>query len=173
VATQQAEQQGRPTSEGAKEKTQEIAAQAKEQVQQTAGDVKQKASDQMRQQLNVRSTELGGQADGYARALDAAAERLQQDGDEAGARAAHQAREQVQRLSGYLIEADADRFIGDLEAFSRRRPWAAAALGFASGFVAARFLKASAEGRYQGSRPPRELGRPYTPTGEATVYGAP
>jgi hypothetical protein len=174
VATQQAEQQG-VTSEQATPNVQDPATQAKEQAQQSAEDVKEKVSVQVRRQLNRRSDELGQQTAGYARALHATADQLQRQGNDAEAKAAHRAGEQVQRLAGYLTESDADRFLGDAEAFARRQPWAAGAIAFAAGFVAARFLKASADGGFQGSRPlraePRRESLPAADT--ASVYGAP
>jgi hypothetical protein len=39
-----------------------------------------------------------------------------------------------------------------VEDFARRRPWLVAGIGFAVGLAASRFLKASSERRYTGSR---------------------
>jgi hypothetical protein len=51
-------------------------------------------------------------------------------------------------LGSYLKSADADRILGDVEDFARRRPWLTAAAGALAGLAASRFLKASSSRRY-------------------------
>jgi len=149
VAIDQA-QEGRGASRGSGGKAEEVAAQAKEQVQQKTEEVKGKASDRVREQLDTRSTQVGNQTASFSEALRRAGEHLQSQGNDAGAKAAHRAAEQVERLGGYLTNSSSDRFLGDLEKFGRQRPWAAGAIGVVVGFVGARFLKASSEMRYAG-----------------------
>jgi ElaB/YqjD/DUF883 family membrane-anchored ribosome-binding protein len=150
VAVDQAKQ-GRGASEGAVDKAQEVAAQAKEQVQERADEVKGKALDRVREQLDTRSTDLGNQMASLAEALRKAAQHLEGDGRQSGAKVAHQAAGQVERLASYLTNSKSDRFLGDIERFGRERPWAAGAISAAAGFVGARFLKASSENRYATS----------------------
>src|SRR5581483_2842981 len=76
-------------------------------------------------------------------------EHLEGEDGSAGAKAAHRAADQAERLAGYLHGSDANGLLADLESFARRRPWAAGGIGVAAGFVAARFLKASSERRYE------------------------
>jgi hypothetical protein len=52
-------------------------------------------------------------------------------------------------FGGYLKTAQADQILDDLESFARRRPWVTAGVGVLAGFVASRFVKASAERRYE------------------------
>jgi len=150
VAFEQA-QGGREASEGMSGKAQEVAAQAKEQVQEKAGEVKTKASDRLREQLDTRTTQLGHEIGSFADALRKAAQHLENEGKQSGAKAAHQAVTQLERLGRYLTDSDSNRFLGDAERFGRQRPWAAGAIGAVAGFIGARFLRASSESRYQAS----------------------
>ena len=152
VATQQGTQVGGARADEPTGKAQEVAAQAKEQVQDKANEVKERASQQIRSQLTTRSNELGEQAGSLAQALRRAGEQLERDGNSGVANAANRAGDEVQRLAHYLTRTDADTFLADLEGISRRQPWLAGVAGAAGGFVAARFLKASAETRYAGTR---------------------
>ena len=53
-------------------------------------------------------------------------------------------------LGDYLQSAQADRMLGDVEQFARRRPWLTAGVGVLAGFLASRFVKASGDRRYEG-----------------------
>jgi ElaB/YqjD/DUF883 family membrane-anchored ribosome-binding protein len=158
VATQEAERRTGGDADGPAEKAQELASQAKEQVLEKADGVKSQASEQIRTQLNERSDQLGEHVTSFAQALHSAGRQLANDGKETGAKAAHTVADRVSQLGSYLSRSDADRFLHDIERFGRKRPWAAGAIGGALGFVAARFLKASSETRYQTGRVP--TGRP-------------
>lgn len=61
--------------------------------------------------------------------------------------------EQISRraddVGGYLERADADRMLGDVEEFARKRPWLVGAIALTAGFAASRFLKASSAKRYE------------------------
>jgi hypothetical protein len=146
VATQEREQQ-RSGSEGAAEKAQELAAQAKEQAQ----GLQSRATEQVRGQIDERSTKIGEQISSFGQALRAAGEQLQQDENGSGADAARRAAQQVDRVAEYLRGSSSDRLLSDAERFARQRPWVAGGLGLAAGFVAARFLKASSEVRYDAA----------------------
>jgi ElaB/YqjD/DUF883 family membrane-anchored ribosome-binding protein len=130
----------------------EIASEATEKVQKKAQDVKGQASERARGELDRRSTQLGEQVTSVVQALRRTGEQLHGEGNQTGARAAHTVAAHAERVGGYLTDSDADRFLADAEAFGRRRPWLAAGGGAAVGFVVARFLRASAEGRYRSSR---------------------
>jgi hypothetical protein len=117
------------------------------QVQDKAQDVKGQATAKVREQLDVRSTELGEHASSVGDALRGAAEQLEGDGKEVPARLARQGAAQIDRLGGYLKNSDSDRFLGDLERFGRSRPWAAGGVGALLGFMGSRFLKASSDRR--------------------------
>ena len=91
-------------------------------------------------------------------------EQLREQGKDQPAKLAEQAADRAERLGSYLKESDADRILGDVEDFGRRRPWAVIAGGVALGLVASRFLKASSSDRYQqrtsGQLPERSSYRP-------------
>lgn len=132
---------------------------AKEQVQEKAQVAQEKLSEQtetmrarMREQVDQRSTQAGGQVRSTAQALRSTSQRLREDGQEGQAKAADRAADQVEKIGGYLEQSDADRILHDVEDFGRRQPLAVAAIGMALGFAASRFLKASSRSRYeQGS----------------------
>lgn len=149
MATDERQQVG---SGGAAEQAQEAATQVKEQAQEKAGEVKARASDRVRGQLDTRSTEMADQITPFSQALHKAGDHLASQGNESGGRAAHRAGDQLEQLTGYLRSSGSDRFLGDVEGFARRRPWAAGGIGVVAGFMAARFLKASSESRYTGAR---------------------
>jgi hypothetical protein len=123
--------------------------QAKEKAQEAAGQAKEKAGAQLRSQVDQRSTDAGQRVGGYAADVRSVGEQLRQQGKEQPAKLAEQAADRAERLGSYLEESDADRILGDIEDFGRRRPWAVIAGGVALGFIASRFLKASSSGRYE------------------------
>jgi hypothetical protein len=155
----------RETTEGAGAKAREVVSQSKEQVQQKAGEVKGSAMERVRDQLDSQSTRLGEQLTPFAHALRETSTRLEEDGQSSGAKAAQGAADQAERLALYLKESDSDRILGDVEDFARRQPWLAGAIGLATGFVAARFLKASAARRGENGRSGYEAQtrQPYLP----------
>jgi ElaB/YqjD/DUF883 family membrane-anchored ribosome-binding protein len=143
---------GSASSDGEQRTAQQAVSQAHDQIQQRAGAVRGRAGETMRREVDRRSSDLGDHADSVARALHRSAEQLEQEDKRAAASAAHQAAEGVERAGRYLREADSDRILGDVEGFARGRPWLAGGLAAAIGFVAARFLRASSEGRYASAR---------------------
>ena len=138
--------------------------QAKEKAQQAAGQAKEKAGSQLRSQVDRRSTEAGQRVGGYASDVRSVGEQLREQGKDQPAKLAEQAADRAERLGSYLTESDADRILGDVEDFGRRRPWAVIAGGVALGLVASRLLKASSSDRYQqrtsGQPPERTSYRP-------------
>jgi hypothetical protein len=138
------------TSDRAKEQVQQKAQDAQEKVKEGAATLRSRA----REQVDQRSTQAGEQMSSSAQALRSTGERFREEGQDGPARAAERAADQAERLGGYLTESDADRILRDVEDFGRRQPLAVAAIGFAAGFAASRFLKASSSSRY-ASRPPQ------------------
>jgi hypothetical protein len=143
-------------SGGAAAQAQDAATQVKEQVEEKAGEVKARASDQVRGQLDTRSTEMADQITPFWQALHKAGDHLASQGNASGAKAAHRAGDQVEQLASYLRSSGSDRFLGDLEGFARQRPWVAGGIGVVAGFMAARFLKASSESRYTSAQRPHD-----------------
>src|SRR3954451_12429121 len=140
----------------------EAVSSAQEQVQEKAQDVQQQASHRLRQQVDERSTQVGEQATALAGALRRAGEQLEQDGNDQPARLVRQASQQLERVGGYLCDADADQILGRVEGFARSRPWVAGGIGALAGFMGSRFLKASSGGRYERQR---QLGQSSPPQG--------
>lgn len=160
--------QGEP---GAKEKAEQVAGQAKETAQEAAGQVQEKAQeaagqaqDMLHEQVDQRSTEAGERVSATAGDLRSVGEELRKQGKDGPARLADRAAERTERFGSYLRESDSERLLSDVEDFGRRRPLAVLAGGLAIGIAAARFLKASSRGRYEGrlrsEGPTRELSTP-------------
>jgi hypothetical protein len=57
-----------------------------------------------------------------------------------------------ERLGTYLVGADGQRLLRDVEGFARRQPWLIAGAGALAGFLTSRFVKASSGNRYRTSR---------------------
>ena len=145
--------------------------QAKEKAQVAAQDAKQKAGSQLRSQVDQRSTDAGHRVAGLASDARSVSETLREQGKDQPARLAEQAADRAERLGNYLKESDADRILGDVEDFGRRRPWAVVAGGVALGLVASRFLKASSIERYEqrsSGRLPEPVAVPTQPTVDAS-----
>jgi len=135
VATDQATDKLGQATDAAKEKASGAADQAKSRAQ---------------QEIDTRSTQAGEEVGSFAEALRSTSDKLREEGKEGPAKAADRAAEQAQKLGGYLVDADGDRILNDVEDFARRKPWAVLAGGVVVGVAAARFLKASSAER--GSR---------------------
>jgi hypothetical protein len=113
----------------------------------------QEATDQakgaLRSQVDQRATDAGQRVGGLASDVRTVGAQLREQGKDRPAKLADQAADRAERLGSYLTESDADRILGDIEDLGRRQPWAVLAGGVAVGFVASRFLKASAATRYE------------------------
>jgi hypothetical protein len=113
----------------------------------------QEATDQakgaLRSQVDQRATDAGQRVGGLASDVRTVGAQLREQGKDRPAKLADQAADRAERLGSYLTESDADRILRDIEDLGRRQPWAVLAGGVAVGFVASRFLKASAGTRYE------------------------
>lgn len=133
------------TADRAKEQVQDKAQVAQEKMQETTDTVRSR----VREQVDQRSTQAGGQVRSTAQALRSTSEKLREDGQDGPARAAERAADQAEKVGGWLENSDADRILHDVEDFGRRQPMAIAAIGLAAGFAVSRFLKASSRSRYE------------------------
>jgi hypothetical protein len=141
--------------------------QAREEAGQAAGTVKQTAQEQvgeaaekgrgmLRRQVDERSTMAGQQASSVAESMRQAAAQMREQGDPQKARMASfadQGADRLERVGGYLTDADADELLGRVEDVARQQPWLIAGAGLLVGIAAARVLKASSTDRYYRSRP--------------------
>ncbi len=130
-------------------------AEATEQAKRTTRKATDQTQERIRDQLNIRSAQAGGQMQATAEDLRSVGEELRKQGKDVPARWVDQGADSVDRIGRYLTESDADKILRDLEDLARRRPWAMIAGGVALGFLATRVLKASSSRRndamYAGS----------------------
>jgi ElaB/YqjD/DUF883 family membrane-anchored ribosome-binding protein len=127
-------------------------------AQQKAMELKQEGRSKLSETLDQRTTDAGGQARQMAQALRRTGEQLREQGDgQPVAGVTEGAAERIERLGGYLEQANGEEILRDVEDFARRRPWMVAGIGLAVGLAASRFLKASSERRYDSAP-----GRPST-----------
>jgi ElaB/YqjD/DUF883 family membrane-anchored ribosome-binding protein len=134
--------------------TEDVAAKAQEK----AMELKEQGRNKLRETVDERSSQAGGQARQFAQVLRRSGEQLREQGD--GRQVAGMtegAAERIERLGGYLEQTSGDELLRDAEDFARRRPWMVAGIGLAVGLMASRFLKASSERRYDSAP-----GRPYS-----------
>jgi hypothetical protein len=143
----------------AQQKAQEVAGQAKEKAMGVAAP----AAQGLKTQIDTRTTSVGEGVTGLADVARMAGDEMRQKGQDGPAQYADRAAEYVERLGGYLRDADPDRMLKDVEGVARKQPALVAGGGLILGFLAARFLRASSQGRsgvdqsYRGE---------YTPTSQ-------
>jgi hypothetical protein len=170
MATEQAS--GRPggTVAEVQEKGQELVSQGRQQVPAKAQQIRGQAEVRLRDQVDQRSTQAGEQVQAVGQALERSAEQLRMDGNETPASVVEQVARKAEKLGGYLQSANADRILGDVENFARRRPWLTGAAGVVAGFLASRFVKASSDRRYEVYR--SEVGGGIPPSYDSAAGGA-
>ena len=132
----------------AKEKGHDVLADAQEQVASKAHELGGEAVNQIRAQLDQRSTQAGEQVQAVGTALQSGVTQLQVEGQDLPAKIVADVARRTDDLGAYLKSAQADQILGDIEDFARRRPWLAAGAAALAGFMASRFVKASGDRRY-------------------------
>jgi len=144
---------GRPGGAVAEVKDQgeEIISAAQEQITAKAHELGGEANLQIREQLDQRSTQAGEQLQAIGKTLQSGANQLRSEGKDVPARVVEEVARRADDVGGYLQSAEADRILGDIEGFARRRPWLTAGVGALAGFLASRFVKASGSRRYEGA----------------------
>jgi ElaB/YqjD/DUF883 family membrane-anchored ribosome-binding protein len=155
------------------EPTEDLQGKAQEvvqQVQEKAGEIGGQAVEQVRSQVDSRSTEAAAHALTISEAARSASEELRSRGEDLPARIIDEAATRVEQLGTYLRDSSADRILRDAEEFGRKQPWAVIGGGLILGFAASRFLKASSSRRYASQRPasPAPQARPVAPTASAS-----
>lgn len=166
MATEQTS--GRPGGAVAdvKDKGGELVSTAQEQITAKAQEFGGEASFQIREQLDQRSTLAGEQLQSIGKTLQSGANQLRSEGKDMPAKVVEEVARRADDLGGYLQSAEADRILGDIEAFARRRPWLTAGVGALAGFLASRFVKASGDRRYEGVP---SNGRGYSPSTQRSL----
>jgi len=135
-----------------KEKGEELVSSTHQQLSTKAHELGDDVSVQVREQLDQRSTQAGEQVQAMGHALQSGVEQLRGEGKDVPAKVMAQVAERAEDLGAYLQSSQTDQMLMDLERFARRRPWVTAGVGLFAGFVASRFVKASADRRYESSR---------------------
>ena len=168
MATEQTS--GRPGGAVAemKDKGEELVSSTQQQLSTRAHDLSEEASFQVRQQLDQRSTQAGEQLQSIGKTLRSGANQLRSEGNDVPARVVEEVARRADDVGGYLQSAEADRILGDIEGFARRRPWLTAGVGALAGFLASRFVKASGNRRYEGER---SNGSGYSPSMRSLTSG--
>lgn len=123
------------TTETAKDKAREVGSQAQEKA---------------KTQVDSRTTDAGEQLQTKAESLHAVGDQLRERGDDTFAQVADKVAGWTEDMARYLRDADADRLLGDVEAYARRQPWAVAAGGALLGFAASRIVRAGTDRRQAG-----------------------
>ena len=134
-----------------KDKGEELVSAAQEQITAKAHELGGEANFQIREQLDQRSTQAGEQLQSIGKTLQSGANQLRSEGKDVPARIVEEVARRADDVGGYLQSAEADRILGDIEGFARRRPWLTAGVGALAGFLASRFVKASGNRRYAGA----------------------
>ena len=125
--------------------------QVKERVQDVAQQAKGQTREQLRTQINERSTQAGEQVSSAAGAMRRTSEQLRNEGNSGAAKLVDGVVDRGERLGEYLTRADGDVILRDVEDLARKQPWLFVTGSAIVGFLAARFMKASSNSRYQGA----------------------
>ena len=121
-------------------------------AQERAVELKEQGKSKLGETLDQRTNEAGAQARKMAQALRRSGEPLSNEGNgQQAAELAEGAADRIERLGDYLERTSGAELVRNVEDFARRRPWVIAGMGLVAGLAASRFLKASAERRYDGS----------------------
>ena len=152
----------------AKDKGEELVSAAQQQITSRANELGGDAMFQIREQLDQRSTQAGEQLQSIGRTLQSGVNQLRSEGKDVPARVVEEVARRADDIGDYLQSAEADRILGDIEEFARRRPWLTASVGALAGLLASRFVKASGNRRYEGAR---SNGSAYSPSMRSLTSG--
>ena len=139
--------------EGVRERASSTVQDAASSTQDKAMELRSRGADQLRQQLDMRTTDAGRQAQEVARAIRHSGEQLRSDGKSQAAGITEGAAERVEQFGQYLERVNGNELMDDAERFVRQRPWMVAGLALFAGLAASRMMKASSERRYSSSPP--------------------
>lgn len=147
-------------------------------MQDVAQQARGKTADQLRTQINDRSSQAGDQLVSAAQAMRRTSDQLRVEGNDRMADLVESVVGRSERLGGYLRAADGDKILRDVESFGRRQPWLMVGGSAVVGFLASRFMKASSSGRYHGQSdsngyPARRSSEPGTGVGQPAGLAQP
>lgn len=135
-------------------------------LQHEAQRLTQQTKDQGQAMLQDQKHAMAEQVSGLANALHSTAEQLKTQNQSAMAQYTQQAAEGLERFSRTLKDRDLGTLVGQVEDFARNQPGAFIGSAALLGFMAARFLKSSAERHSTPSpnTPPASYGAGQTPS---------
>jgi ElaB/YqjD/DUF883 family membrane-anchored ribosome-binding protein len=168
MTTETSSSHPRGTAAEVKDMGEELVSAAQEQITSKANELGGEATFQIREQLDQRSTQAGEQLQSIGKTLQSGANQLRSEGKDVPARVVEEVARRADDVGGYLRSAEADRILGDIEGFARRRPWLTAGIGALAGLMASRFVKASGNRRYEGAR---SYGSGYSPSMRSLTSG--
>jgi len=122
-----------------------------EEAKHYAGDMAGRAKEQGRTMLEEKKDTAAEQVDSVAHAIRTTAEQLQGEGQSQTGRYIGMAAEQLESLARELRHRNLQSLMGDAEEMARRSPGVFFAGSVMAGFLFSRFLKSSAEHRYESS----------------------
>ena len=123
--------------------TEESADDVRQKAEQTAQTIVSQAQDVASSQANTQMTRAASLLDGLAQSLRQTGESIRSDQPQI-ASFADQTVDRVEGISSYLRDHDFNDVVRDAESYAKREPLIFLGAAFAAGFIAARFLKASA-----------------------------
>lgn len=146
-------------------KAQEAGERMSHEAQRLAGEAKERGSSMLRNQQHF----IASQIESIAGALHKTSQQLGTENQGALAQYTDQAAEGLERFSHSLRDQDFDTMVGQVEDFARRQPTVFIGSAALVGFLAARFLKSSAERRHATAGYPAQTRESVTgsPTGSA------
>lgn len=105
-------------------------------------------------QIDRRTTDLGGVVNEHVNNLRQMSRNLRDQGQQGTANLVEGAADRLEGVSSYLTNTDGNRIVHDVESLARKQPIFTAMVGLTAGIIAARVLKASATQRYQAYQQP-------------------
>ena len=145
--------EGQQQGEGVRERAASTVQDAASTTQEKAMELRSRGANQLREQLDTRTTDAGRQAQDLAQALRESGEQLRSGGKGQAAGITDTAADRVEQLGQYLERVDGNELLSDAERFARQRPWLLAGIGLVAGVAASRMMKASSERQYVSSEP--------------------
>lgn len=133
-----------------KRQTRVKAYEAKEQVKEKAHHMKEDATERVRSGISSQKDRMTQGLETIADALRQTSRNLTEKNQGSIACYTEGIADQVDRFSGYFREKDINEFVHEAEDLARRRPGLFLGAAFAMGFLLARFLKSSSQGRSEG-----------------------
>ena len=134
--------------EGVRERAASTVQDAASTTQDKAMELRSRGADQLREQLDTRTTDAGRGAQEVARALRQSGQQLRTDGKSQAAGITEATAERVEQFGQYLERVNGNELMDDAERFVRQRPWMVAGVALFAGLAASRMMKASSERRY-------------------------